>query len=171
MAGRPRSRQRNVSGAGKGISRRGSGLGTGRVGSSGGYSGRPGRTGGSGGSSFGGGFSSGSSGSSYGSGGGRRVVRSSGGGSVIKLIVLVIILLVGGGSGISGIFTDGFDEPIGGYDDYWTGDYSQNMASIFENLGGGSVSSGWDNGSNTGVLNTSVDAGARDKYTEILGNG
>ena len=170
MAGRPRSRQRNVSGAGKGISRRGSGLGTGRVGSSGGYSGRPGRTGSSGGSSFGGGFSSGSSESSY-SSGGRRVVRSSGGGSMMKLIILVIILLVGGGSGISGIFTDGFDEPIGGYDDYWTGDYSQNMASIFANLGGGSVSSGWDNGSNTAYLNTSVDAGARDKYTEILGNG
>ena len=170
MAGRPRSRQRNVSGAGKGISRRGSGLGTGRVGSSGGYSGRPGRTGSFGGSSFGGGFSSGSSESNYG-GSGRRVVRSSGGGSMMKLIILVIILLVGGGSGISGIFTDGFDEPIGGYDDYWTGDYSQNMSSIFANLGGGSVSNGWDNGNNTAYLNTSVDVGARDKYTEILGNG
>ena len=157
MAGRPRSRQRNVSGAGKGISRRGSGLGTGRVGLSGGYSGRPGRTGGSGGSSFG--------------GGGRRSVRSSGGGGMIKIIIVVLILIFGGGSGLSGLFSSGYDEPIGGYDDYWTGDYSQNMASIFSNLGGGSISSGWDNGSNTGVLNTSVDASARDKYTEILGNG
>ena len=175
MAGAPRGRQRNVSGAGKGISRRGSGLGTGRVGSSGGYSGRPGRTGSSGGGSFGGGsFSSGghSTGSSggYSSGSGRRVVRSSGGG-MFKIIILLIILFVGGGSGLSGLFTGGYEEPIGGYDDYWTGDYSQNMASIFANLGGGSVSSGWDNGNNTSYLNTSVDAGARDKYTEILGNG
>lgn len=170
MAGRPRSRARNVSGAGKGISRRGSGLGTGRVGSSGGYSGRPGRTGGSGGGSFGGGFSSGgSSGGGY-SGGGRRTVRSSGGG-MFKIIILVMILLLGGGGSLSGLFSGGYEEPIGGYDDYWDGDYSQNMNDIFANLGGGSVSSGWDNGSNVGALNTSVDSSARDKYTEILGNG
>ena len=175
MAGAPRGRQRNVSGAGKGISRRGSGLGTGRVGSSGGYSGRPGRTGSSGGGSFGagsfssGGHSTGSSGG-YSGGNGRRVVRSSGGG-MFKIIILLIILFVGGGSGLSGLFTGGYEEPIGGYDDDWTGDYSQNMASIFANLGGGSVSSGWDNGNNTSYLNTSVDAGARDKYTKILGNG
>ena len=170
MAGRPRGRQRNVSGAGKGISRRGSGLGTGRVGSSGGYSGRPGRTGGSSGGSYGGEFGSGGSSDSSYSSSGRRVVRSSGGG-MMKLIILVIILLLGGGSGLSGLFIGGYEEPIGGYEDYWTGDYSQNMSSIFANLGGGSVSGGWDNGSNTAYLNTSVDAGARDKYTEILGNG
>ena len=90
---------------------------------------------------------------------------------MFKIIILLIILFVGGGSGLSGLFTGGYEEPIGGYDDYWTGDYSQNMSSIFANLGGGSVSSGWDNGNNTSYLNTSVDAGARDKYTEILGNG
>ena len=45
------------------------------------------------------------------------------------------------------------------------------MSSAIETMGGGSISSGWDNGSNAGVLNTSVDAGAREKYTKILGNG
>lgn len=149
MAGRPRSRQRNVSGSGKGISRRGSGLGTGRVGSSGGYSGRPGRTGGSGGGSLGGGFS-----------GGGRPVRSSGGG-MFKIIILVIILLVGGGSGLSGLFFGG--------NEY--GNYGSGLSQHFENLGGGSVSNGWDGVCNTGSLNTLVDGGAREKYTKILGNG
>ncbi len=162
MAGRPRSRQRNVSGAGKGISRRGSGLGTGRVGSSGGYSGRPGRTGGSGGGNSGGGFSSG--GGYRGHGG--RVTRSSGG-SIFKIIILILVLLFGGGSGLSGIFSGGGNN-FGNYSDY--SNY-EDMSYLFENLGGGSVSSGWDNGNNTGVLNTAVDASARAKYTELLGNG
>ena len=178
MAGAPRGRQRNVSGAGKGINRRGSGLGTGRVGSSGGYSGRPGRTGGSSGGSLGGGsFSSGgSTGGSYSSGGGRRVVRSSGGGGLFKLIVLVIILLVGGGSGLSGLFSGGSDYGnYGDYSDYGDygnyGDYGVDLSTLLGSLGGGSISSGWDSGSNAGVLNTVVDASARDKYTKILGNG
>ena len=147
MAGRPRSRQRNVSGAGNSVRRRGSGLGTGPVGSSGGYGGRPGR------------------------GGGHRTVRSSGGG-LSKIVLVIILIMVFGGGGIGDVFTGMFgDTPIGGYDDYWTDDYSHNMDSIFSNLGGGSMSSGWDNGNNTGSLNTLVDAGARDKYTKILGNG
>ena len=33
------------------------------------------------------------------------------------------------------------------------------------------MSTGWDSGSNTGVLDTSVAEGAREKYTEILGGG
>jgi len=142
MANRPRGRQRNISGQGKSVGRRGSGLGTGPVGSSGGYSGRSGRS--SGGGSF-------------------RGTRSSGGG-LFKIIIMVIILLTAGGGGIGSLLNGGFGTSQ-------NGGYSSDMSSVFENLGGGSISTGWDSGSNTGVLNTSVDSSARKKYTEILRNG
>ena len=151
MAGRPRSRQRNVSGTGKGIGRRGSGLGTGRVGSSGGYSGRPGRIGNSGG-----GVSGGSFGGGYSSGSGRRSTPPSGG-KILSLVLAFIFFVFVRGGGMGLIMNNEFG--IG------------DMSSAIETMGGGSISSGWDNGSNAGVLNTSVDAGAREKYTKILGNG
>ena len=146
---RPRGRQRNVTGRGKSVHRRGSGLGTGPVGNAGGYSGRP----------------------------GRRPVRSSGGqsgGGLFKIIIFIVVLLFGGGTGLGSLMGDfsssdsyggGYTSSGNSYDSY--GDFS----SIFGNLGGGSVSSGWDNGNNTGELDTSVAKGAREKYTELVGRG
>lgn len=45
------------------------------------------------------------------------------------------------------------------------------LASLLGNLGGGSVSSGWDTENNNGVLNQSVASTARSKYTKLLGDG
>ena len=155
---RPTGRQKNVTGQGKDIYRRGSGMGTGPVGGS-----RPGTS--SGGSPFGGG--------SHRSGGsGGTPTRSSGGG--LKLIIIVLALLLGGG-GAGGLL-------LGGSEDSYTPDYSQveqtgqqsgagSLLSMLGNLGGGSVSTGWDNGSNAGTLDTTVAAGSRAKFTEIKGNG
>ncbi len=153
---RPTGRQKNVTGRGKDIYRRGSGLGTGPVGGS-----RPGKNSG-GGSPFGG--NSHRTGNS-----GGAPTRSSGGG--IKLILVILALLLGGG-GAGGML-------LGGSGDT-TPEYSQveqqqgnagSILSMLGNLGGGSVSTGWDNGSNAGTLDTTVAAGSRSKYTEIKGNG
>ena len=180
MAGnRPRGREKNVSGQGKGVYKRGSGLGSGPVGSSGGYSGRPG--GGSGGG-IGGGLGSGT-------GGGRkgRPTRSGGGGGgLMKLIMLGLVALVGGGTGFGSLMggfgggSGGYGQP-GGYEQYPQQQYQEvqqqaptqtiDLSSILGNLGGSSISSGWDSENNTGALNTTVAKGAREKYTEILGNG
>ena len=153
MAGqRPRGRQRNVTGAGKSIRRRGSGLGSGPVGSSGGYGGRPGGSG-----SLGGGRPAGS--------GGRTTRTTRGGGGLFKLILIALIIFGGGGgilSGGLGDFTGGSGGSTSQYEDYGT---------MWGNLGGGNVSTGWNNGSNVGDLDVTVADGARDKYTEILGNG
>ncbi len=156
---RPRGREKNVTGQGKGVRRRGSGLGTGPVGSSGGYQGRPGRKVGSGG--FGGGSSSGNL------GGGHRVTRS--GGGLSKIIMIIVVLLFAGGGGIGSLFSGGgMDIGSPGGNNY--GQYGD-MSTLLGGLGGGSISSGWDYGTNAGALNTSVDSRARDKYTDILGNG
>ena len=96
-ADRPRSRQRNVTGAGKSIQRRGSGLGTEPVGSTGGYNGRPG-----------GGSKRPNSGSNF-SGG----HRSSGGGGFFKIIIILLVVFLGGGSVFTGdSYEDTFYEPI-----------------------------------------------------------
>jgi len=176
MAGnRPRGRQKNVSGQGKGVYKRGSGLGTGPVGSSGGYSGRPG--GGSGGGIGGLGGGSGRD-----SGGGRRNRPTrSGGGGLMKLIMLGIVALVGGGTGL-GSLMGGFGGGTGsGYEQYPQQQYQEvqqqsptqtiDLGSLLGNLGGSSISTGWGSDNNTGSLDTSVAKGAREKYTEILGNG
>lgn len=165
MAGqRPRGRQRNVTGAGKSIKRRGSGLGGGPVGSAGGYGGRPGGSGSLG--SLGNGRPSGRP---TGSEGRQTRTPRSGGGGLFKLILIALVLFGGGGSILSG----GLD--LGGLSDM-TGSFGsssqyEDYGSMWGNLGGGNVSTGWSNGSNTGDLDTSVADGAREKYTEILGNG
>ncbi len=179
MAGnRPRGRQKNVTGAGKGIKRRGSGLGTGPVGSSGGHQGRPGKGSGSGGG-IGGGLgrkrAGGFGGNNIGTTGGGSY--RSGGGGCLKYIIILVFLLVAGGGGIGSLFSGGMGDMFsgsGGFGGSQSGGvYSQydSMESIFNSLGGGNVSSGWMTASNTGELNTSVDSRARDKYTNILGNG
>jgi len=94
MAGRPRGREKNITGAGKGVYKRGSGLGTGRVGKADGYTGRRPSSGGSGGS-FGGGGGNYGGGSTRGRGG-----KKGGKGGLLAL--LAVLLLGGGGYGILG---------------------------------------------------------------------
>ena len=148
---RPTGRKKNITGQGKDIKRRGSGLGTGPVGTP--VSGhRPTAP-------SGGGFRPSGSGTT----------RSSGGGG--KLILILLALLLGGGGGI-GSFLFGGSDSSGTAGGSGSSPISmQTITSLAGNLGGGSISGGWDNGSNTGTLNTSVAGGAREKYTDILGNG
>ena len=148
MAGRPRGRQKNISGAGKGINRRGSGLGTGPVGMPGGYDERPGRGSGLGGP-----------------------MRSSGGGSILSKLIIVIIFIIAAKSGLGGFLSGGSSSVLEDFMGDPSGGYGSTLTSVFDNLGGGSVSNGWDNGTNTGTLDTSVDNKAREKYTDIIGNG
>lgn len=186
MAGnRPRGRQKNVSGPGKGVYKRGSGLGTGPVGNSGGYSGRgAGRPAGSG-----------NAGGSV--GGGHRMTRGTrGGGGLMKYIILGIVVLLGGGGSLGSLFmgggsggnSAGYGTGYGGsgyesnYGGSQNGGYTQqsfgqqmagtiDLSSILSGLGGGSISNGWDSGANTGKLDTTVAKGSREKRTEIFGNG
>ena len=161
---RPRGREKNVSGSGKGVYKRGSGLGSGPVGNSGGYSGRGG-------------------GPSGGGGRGTRGTRAGGGGGMMKIILLLVVLLMGGGGSIGSLLlggntaTSGSSQTVG---QSVNTDYSQypqsttgsiDLSSLFGSLGGGSVSTGWDNGNNTGKLNTAVADGARERYTQIKGDG
>ena len=156
MAGnRPRGRQRNVTGQGKSIHRRGSGLGTGPVGTPGGYSGRLG-------------------GSSHQSSG--NMTRS--GGGLSKIIILLLVAVLGGGGGLGSLLLGGGGESTPSYSEsYETTTQTQttpqymDMSSLFGNLNSGSVSTGWDNDSNTEALDISVAAGSREKFTDIIGNG
>lgn len=141
---RPTGRRKNITGQGKEIKRRGAGLGTGPVGTP--TSGRR------------------PSGGSSPTGSSSRVTRSSGGGG--KLILIILALLLGGGGGVGSLLFGGSDSQTSG-----GGSPVPNISSMTGNLGGGSISGGWDAGSNTGTLDTSVAGGAREKYTEILGGG
>ena len=169
-ANRPRGRVKNVTGAGKSVHRRGSGLGTGPVG-------KAGRTGGITGGSF---RPTGSSGASR-PAGSHRTTRSSGGG-LSKIIILVLVLLFGGGGGLTALL-GGSGESYEPYEPQYQPQQNPNQSwqeqvpsfdleSLLGNLGGGTVSTGWSNGGQTtGKLDTTVAPGAREKYTEILGNG
>ena len=156
---RPRGRQKNVTGTGKSVHRRGSGLGTGPVG-------KTGRTGGMT-----------SSRPSSRPASGSATTRSSGGG-LSKLIILLLVVLLGGGGGLTTLLGGSGGESYEPYEPQQNPghSYEQQLPSIdlqtlLGNLGGGTVSTGWDTPSQTGALDTSVAPGARAKYTEILGNG
>ena len=185
-AGRPRGREKNITGAGKGVYKRGSGLGTGRVGKADGYTGRRPTSGG---------FSAGGSGGSFGGGGnyGGGSTRGRGGkkgGKGGLLALLAVLLLGGGGYGILGGEDSSYDysyapsTPVPYVQSTPTPYVSQNsygsqssygslesLLSGYSSFSGGSVSSGWDYGANTGKLDTSVDKSARKKYTKLQGNG
>jgi len=174
---RPRARQKNITGGSKGVKRRGSGLGTGPVGSGG--------HGGFGGGTGGGGVSS------------RGTRGSNGKSSMLYIIIAVVVLLLGGGGGLgallggdsgSGSSSGGSSvlgdlvgdigssvvgDLIGGGSSYSLGDLSSlgNLGTLLGGLNSGTTSTGWDLGSNTSKLNTSVAKNAREKRTEILGNG
>ena len=152
MADRPQGREKHVTGAGKGVYKRGEGLNTGPVGRADGYQGRRGDSGGP---------------------------KRSGGGSPFTIIIALLIALVGGGGlglnsllgGESGTETT-LQQPSSGYTSQQQPQQSTDlMSGLFGSFSGANVSGGWERSSNTGKLNTSVDSGARDKYTTIKGGG
>jgi len=145
MDNRPRGRQKNITGHGKEIKRRGAGLGSGPVGD----------------------FRRTARNSSDGMRNG-KIIRSGGRLSGGKLILLLLVLLLGGGGGIGSLFFGGSDSAEPSYQ-YEAPDNSYEY--LMGNLGGGSISTGWEIQSNTQVLDTSVVTGAREKYTEIIGDG
>ena len=159
---RPRGRQRNVTGSGKPIGRRGSGLGTGPVGGAGrgaGIGGGP-RPGGS-----------------FTPTGGSRPTRSGGSGGFGKLLILILVLLFGGGSGLTAMLggeSGNIQEPYDpGYSNVGTNTQTPtiDLQALLGGLNTGSTSSGWESQSNTGDLDIDVSADAREKYTQIKGNG
>ena len=164
MDNRPKGREKHVTGQGKDIYKRGEGLGSGPVGSTGGHSGQNGQ--GTGGST---------------NRAGSTATR--GKGSLIGIILAAVVLLGGGGAGLSGLFSGGTQSaaPAGGYTGSGSTAASSSSSSSAASSQGldlsglfggfGNTSSGWSNTANTGKLNTSVAAGARDKRTEILGRG
>ena len=169
----PRGRQTNVTGGGKGVSRRGSGLGTGPVGSGSFGGGRKPTSGG--GSSF-----RPASGSTGSTGGGYHRV-SPGGGGLLRIIVIVVVLLIFAGGGLSGLFGSSGSSSggvsSGGASGGGSSSVLGNVASL---LGSGSspflssvssTSSAWGADKNVGVLNREVSPDARDRYTTILGGG
>ena len=157
---RPRGREKNVTGPAKNVQKRGEGLGTGPVGDAGGYKDRTPQNGGSG-----------------------SGTRSSGtrAGGAGKLIALVLALLLGGGGGLTALLGG---QSGGQTQTPSTGQQQQQQSSqgggsaagvdwaqLLGGLGGGSVSSGWENPANTGRLDTTVASNAREKYTKLLGGG
>ena len=161
MENRPRGRQKNITGQGKDVKRRGSGLGTGPVGGAGRVP-----TGGAKPSSSGGGTT--------------RTTK----GGMSKLIIILLVALLGGGGGLSSLlFGGGGDVPQAVLPteqvQHTTAQQQTtaaqmpaiDLSSLFGTLGGGNVSTGWDNNDNTSTLDTSVAKNARDKYTTIKGKG
>lgn len=140
---RPRGREKNITGGGKGVHRRGQGLGTGPVGEgSDGFGGRP-----SGGRPSGGGQT-----------------RSGRGSSPLTILLLLLLVLGGGGGGLGAL--------LGGQGGTQSTAPIQESGTVLSSFAGnGSVSTGWQSGANVGRLDTSVAPGARTKRTEILGGG
>ena len=154
---RPRGREKKVTGPAKKVEKRGGGLGGGPVGA---------------------GQQSGQSGGQR-SGGG-RAARS--GGGITKLIILLAVLLLGGGGGLGALMGGGqTGQPGQSAQVSQTGSVSQagsasqgggvDLGALLGGLGGGSVSSGWQEEANTGRLDRTVAPGARAKYTQLLGGG
>jgi len=148
---RPRGREKNITGPGKAVRRRGSGLGTGPVGSGSRVPTSP-------------------------TGGGRRTTRSGGRRSPLAMLLLIAMLIFGGGgTGLLGGLLG--EDPEVPSPPPSTGSQQQTTIGTFDpttlmgTLGGGAVSSGWTEDDNTGILDTSVAAGARAKRTVIHGGG
>ena len=197
---RPLGREKNVTGPGKGIKRRGEGLGTGPVGSSDGYSGRTGGGSSSGPRRSGGGGGLGIIGLLLvlllGGGGGLFSILG-GGGSDTQVQTQTPSQYSSGQSstgtynnipggtnsyGSGGAGSIGNGAPAGGSASsggaaYSTGSYGGfDLSQLSQLFGAGSAQSmtgtqtGWGSAANTGTLDTTVAAGSRAKYTQILGN-
>ncbi len=145
---RPRGRQQHIVGQGQGAYKRGDGLGTGPVGSGGRPTGN--------------------------SGGGNRGRKQNS--PLMTILLIAVLLLGGGGAGLSGLLGGGSTQSGSGT---VTQEIVQQLTGT-PSAGGlgslltgslGNVSTGWAAGSNVGRLNTAVAPGAREKYTEILGDG
>ncbi len=151
---RPRGREKHVTGPGKTVEKRGAGLGTGPVGDAGAYADRK----------------------QQGQSAGRRSAGTRGGGG-LKLIILLLAVLLGGGGSLTALLggqqpASPAQTPSAGQQQIQGG--GVNWAQVLGAGGGlnsGAVSSGWQGQANTGRLDTSVAPGAREKYTELLGNG
>ena len=158
MENRPKGREKHVTGEGAEIRRRGDGLHTGPVGRADGYQGRGGSAG-------------------TGRGAGTRGGSRAGGKSnpLLIIILLAVVLLGGGGAGLSGLL--GGDTTVSQPQTGTQSGVLSGGSAILESLlggsfnGGGSLSTGWAGGANTGRLDTSVAKGARAKYTKLLGGG
>lgn len=142
---RPRGRERHVTGSGKKVEKRGTGLGTGPVGDAGGYKDRTPQS------------------------GGVRGSNTRGGG--MKLIVLLLVLLLGGGGGLTALLGGQQQTPSAGQQQTNPDGMGADWTALLGGLGGGSVSTGWQEPANTGRLDTTVAPNAREKYTNLLGGG
>ncbi len=152
MDNRPNGRKTTITGTGTGLNKKGSGIGGGPAGRPGGYSGR---------------------GSSSGGGGGGPV-RAGGSGKLIGILALVALLVFGGGGSLlSNLFGGGGS----GGASTGIGNVLQTVIPSLSTLTGGSfsggsaVSTGWNQKSNVGDLDTTVAAGSRAKRTVIKGSG
>jgi hypothetical protein len=139
---RPQGRKTKVSGQSTGAYRRGEGQNTGPVGSAGSNPNRPGRP----------------------SGQGMSRATKAGGGGLLIIIIAVIYFLLSGKLDLGGL--TGGDTGTSGI----SSGYSDVSSNPYANLIGDSTSSGSAQDVNTSTVDTSVAAGARDKYTQILGN-
>ena len=183
MAGRTRGREKNITGAGKPVYKRGQGLGTGPVGSAGGYSGRggSGRSGGPGRGSGGkrgkGGILAllallllGGGGAGVGGlfGGSEESYSTSSDYSAYYSTPAPTAYVKPTPTPASqSSYEDIYSQLFGGQgDSYGSSSYS-GYSNSFDSLYSASSSSGWDYGSNTGRLDTSVHPDARDKYTDV----
>ncbi|MCR5033239.1 MAG: peptidase C11 [Lachnospiraceae bacterium] len=167
MADKPRAREKHVTGQGAGVHKRGEGLGTGPVGS-------------------------GSSVNPSASGSGRSSAAPSRGMNKYAIIAVILLLLFGGGGGIGSLLGGGSEDASytetpavttttqSGTSSAGTSTAGAtlgalpsltNYSSLLGQISGGTTSSGWSDTANTGKLDRTVDARARDKYTTILGNG
>lgn len=155
---RPRSREKQVTGAKRTIQRRGGGLGSGPVGR--------------GSSLAGGGPASGPGGRPS----GRMPSGNGGTGGLPKLLIILAVLLFGGGGALLGNHsgqapTPGTPGTQQSPQQTGSGSSSIDLASILGGLSGGNVSGGWLEPANTGKLNTDVDTAARPKRVSLLGGG
>jgi hypothetical protein len=160
---RPQGRKTKVSGQSTGAYRRGEGQNTGPVGSAGSNPNRPSRPSGQGMS---------------------RAAKAGGGGGFLLIIVVVLFFLLKGGglggllggdegalSGESGYPESGsYGNLIPGGSGSASGGSTASSSNPYANLLAGASSSGSAQEVNTASVDTSVAAGARDKYTRILGN-
>ncbi len=162
MENRPRAREKNVTEGGKGV-HLGGATGMGSVGS----------------------------GSAMGSGGSSGGGRSGGQGKLPLIAVIIMLLLGGGGFGVSSMMGGGDGAAQSAYEQTAqdtagtagstvqetgsAGTAGSAGASLLQSLFGGSnigsTSAGWSGEENTGKMDTSVAAEAREKYTKIRGNG
>lgn len=166
-------REKHVTGGGKGVNKRGDGLGTGPVGRSDGYSNRKPSGNGAGGP-------------------GQRVGGDMAGGTRMSpktaIIALIIMLLLGGGGGGVALLGGGDTEQPANNNgtssanteasgnnngsQSGTGTAASILGMLTGFTGNNNVSVGWDEGTNnTEQLNRQVASNARDKRTQILGNG